>query len=123
MLEQAIQDLTAAVIELTKEIQSTKVETDDQPAKATPTKAAKATTTKAAKPAPKEEEPEDDDLDLDDAPTNITENEVKTLAKEKIAAGADRAAIKKMVSKLGAESITDLDQEGRNKLHEQLKDL
>lgn len=122
-LEKAIETLTEAVQTLTAEIKATKVENTDAPVETkTPAKAAKAE--KPAKAAPKAEpEEEDDGLGLDDDEENITQEQLTTFAKKKIAEGTDRADVKKIITKAGGDSITSLDQAQRNKVYAQLQKL
>jgi len=70
----------------------------------------------------KEEKPKEK-VDLISEITNRTQEEVKTFAKEKIEEGVKRSDIKKIITKLGFESIIDMDQEGLNKLYKQLKGM
>jgi tRNA(Ile2) C34 agmatinyltransferase TiaS len=55
-----------------------------------------------------------------DAPDTV---ELRLLAKEAIKAGADRKAIKKLITKLGGETISDLDAAALATLKEQLEAL
>lgn len=73
----------------------------------------------------KEEVVEEVSEELDDTPEEsvVTTQDVKDLAKAKMAEGVLRADIKKVITSLGAESIADLDQDGLNKLHAKLTEM
>lgn len=58
-----------------------------------------------------------------DGKANITSDEVIAYAKIKMAEGHERATIKKKISALGAEAISDLTQENLNKLYDWLQEL
>jgi hypothetical protein len=60
---------------------------------------------------------------IDKQPEQITTQTVKDLAKAKMAEGVARSDIKKVITKLGAESIADLDQDGLCKLHAKLEEM
>lgn len=72
-----------------------------------------------------EEVVEETSDELDDTPEEsvVTTQDVKDLAKAKMAEGVLRADIKKIITGLGAESIADLDQDGLNKLHAKLTEM
>ena len=53
----------------------------------------------------------------------ITAFAVRELAKAKIGEGVERKKIKAMITKLGAETIGDLDAKGLIKLHKKLKTI
>ncbi len=59
----------------------------------------------------------------EETPKNKFIEQVKELTKKLIAKGHERATIKKMVTDLGADTIAELDQEGLNKLFDQLSKL
>lgn len=70
-----------------------------------------------------DEQPEETLEETSDTPSEITTQTVKDLAKAKMAEGVARSDIKKVITKLGAESIADLDQDGLNKLHAKLEEM
>lgn len=77
-------------------------------------------------PEPEVEETKEEVVEeLDDTPEEsvVTTQDVKDLAKAKMAEGVLRADIKKVITSLGAESIADLDQDGLNKLHAKLTEM
>ncbi len=62
---------------------------------------------------------DDAQLDIEDItsqPVAVTKDELRNLAKHAIKRGADRSAIKLMISKYGAETITDLSPDDRTHL-------
>lgn len=131
-IEQEIKALTAAITGLTSVMKETleantetlEDEVEEPKAKSTKTEPKKEVVKeKPTKTKPKDELFDEDEAEEETVSKDKTASEVKALAKEKMADGTDRAVIKKMVEKLGGESITDLDQKNLNKLHSQLEAL
>ena len=83
----------------------------------------KAATKAKAKPAKKEAVKEEPKVEETDTSEKITSQTVKDLAKSKMSDGVPRTTIKAVITKLGAESIADLDDTGLASLHDKLTEL
>jgi len=76
-----------------------------------------------SEPEPEAEEVEEETEDDEDGTSEITAASVRDLAKEKIKSGSERKDVKKLISDLGADSISDLDPKSLAKLNSQLEAL
>ena len=72
-----------------------------------------------------EEEPVKEELVKEEpkGSEKVTSQIVKNLAKSKMSEGVPRTTIKAIITKLGAESIADLDEDGLVSLYEKLQEL
>ncbi len=100
---------------------STKTEDNKESKKSTKTKVEK--TAKVEEVESEVDELDSKDLDIDelDSEVNYSADDVKELAKRKISDGViEKPEVKKMITKLGGDQISDLNQESLNKLYNQL---
>lgn len=114
LLREAIEANTAALLGQQPSTPEAVEVTEDKP-KATTKAKPKATKKEVVKEEPKDEETSSDE--------KITSQTVKDLAKTKMSDGVPRTTIKAIITKLGAESIADLDDAGLTSLHEKLTEL
>lgn len=101
-IENEIKNLTAAVAELTAAITNSEIKPKNEVITAIEDLASEPEKVKEAKPV-KEAEPTE---------SSVTAQDVKELAKKKMAEGVERSAIKALIVELGAGSIADLDASG-----------
>lgn len=117
---QALINQMSSSTSLPKAVKNTKtapvVDEEDDEEETTASRAQKKLAAK--KPVQADEDEDEDEDPADDDEDGITHDTVKKLAQKKIAAGdIDRAAVKKHVTKLGGNQISDLDSKALTKLH------
>ena len=125
MIEKKIDLLTKAIEELTKAINKTKPEknTNTSASDTTKSKATSKTSDTPISQIPKADLPPVENNPANTEHTIITHDGVRELAKEVIAKGTPRLQIKQKITDLGAESISDLNDESLEKFYKFLKSL
>lgn len=113
MLESEIKKLTVAVEALTAALNNQEVETVNEAVDEAPEK----------EEVEEEETSDEDQEETSEDSDEVTVESVQALAKEKIKDGTPRKDIKTMITKLGGESMSELDEKALVKLHAQLEKL